>query len=268
MAIQTFAEGKQFLWQGHLYQAKRLLPGSFLSIENLSTSASQSVFFLDLVKALYDHELQFIDNGRPVQPPDTYQGLSDCPAPLRELAAYRLEVIQPLLTKRTKGMVAARVEAYQEAMAREERPVMAISQGSVYRWIRAYVSSGHDIRALINEAHKQGGSGKSRLQAELDTLITTVIQERFYVRTRVSIDDLYQEVCLRVAEANQQRSSQGQLAKPSRATVGRRVASLDPHGKVTAKRGRQEAHRHFSQVGAMANRATGTSGYESCAVEN
>lgn len=258
MSAQRFSTSKQFVWRNVIYEVKRLLPGSMLTIENVQTAESRIVAFADLAQALFEGDLDFIVQGQQVNRAKTGKQatLSDYPPHLRAVAEYRLEVIRPLLSlepkERTREAVAARVaEIRQAGQAGEAFPTTAISIASVYRWIKDYEQSGHDIRALVGNSQLQGGKQQSRLQEGVEAIVVAVIQDRYYVAEQVTTNDIYLEVILRVAEENRFRHEAEKLTPPSRTTIWRRIDALDEMDRLIAKRGKRIAKQQLTQYGQM-----------------
>jgi putative transposase len=127
----------------------------------------------------------------------------------------------------------------------------AVSVTSVYRWLGDYTVSGHDIRALVGNSTRQGGKHQTRLEAEVEAIIGAVIEDRYYVPEKVTIDDIYLEVLLRIAEENQVRHEREKLTPPSRMTIWRRIEALDEAEKLIAKRGKRLAKQQLRQYGQM-----------------
>jgi putative transposase len=259
MSVQRFGMGRQLVWKTDLYVVKRLLPGSRVVLENLQTAQARAVPFAELAQALFAGELRFLPQGKAAgqAPERPAPALADYPAPLRALAEYRLMAIQPLLdlpsSARTRQAVKARVAAIQHTQAAgEPLPKEAISPASMYRWMRVYTQSGGDLRALMGNSQSQGGKQQARLEADVEALLQAVLADRYFVAERVTTDDIFLEILLRVEEANRLRHAEEKLSAPSRATVGRRIQALDQQQKVSAKRGRRAAQREATQFGKMA----------------
>jgi putative transposase len=258
MSAQRFSTGKQFIWQGTVYEVKRLLPRGMISIENVQTAESHIVPFADLAQDLFAGELHFVvQRGITGQAATGKQAtLSDYPPHLQALAEYRAEIIRPLLSlgpnERTREMVATRVaEIKQARQASASFPTTAISIASIYRWIRDYEQSGNDIRALVGNSQQQGGKQQARLEDEAEAIVRVVIQDRYYVSEKVTCDDIYLEVALRIEEENRFRHEAEKLAAPSRTTIWRRIDALDEMGKLIAKRGKRIAKRQSTQYGKV-----------------
>jgi transposase len=226
MSAQRFSTSKQFVWQGVIYQVKRLLPASMVSIENLQTAEIRIVSFDELAQALFSGELRFVVNGEQSFPShaNPSAGLSDYPEHLRALAEYRFGIILPLLTldpgQRSREIIVARVAEIKRAQLNKAASQnMAVSTASIYRWIRAYKHSGDDLRSLIGNTERQGGKQKTRLEETVETIVSTVIQDRYYVPEKVTADDIYLEVLLRIEEENRFRHVGEKLNAPSKVTI-------------------------------------------------
>ena len=264
MSAHRFSTGKQFHWCNTTHEVRRLLPGGSVSLEDIFTGNTARVELSTLVKALFDGELRFAVEGKHARPTvdgnasteSEYVDLADCPEHLVMIARYRLEVIQPLLAlppeARTESAVEERVQEVQATSPRNqgERTLLdALSVRSVYRWVRDYTQSGNDLRALIPNTGKRGGKDTSRLNPEVDAIIESVIQDRYYVREAVTTDDILCEVAVRIEDENRFRAEHEQLETPSRATVARRIDALDVRSRFATKHGKQAAKREFSQDG-------------------
>lgn len=262
MSAQRFSTGKRFHWRDTTYEVRRLLPGSKVRIEEILTGDVAVVELSTLVEALFNGELRFATEGKHARPSadgsasteSEYVDLADCPEHLVMIARYRLEVIQPLLAltpeARTERAVEERVQEVQARSPRiggEHTLLDALSVRSVYRWIRDYTQSGNDLRALILNTGKRGGKGKSRLNPEVDAIIESVIQDRYYVRETVTTDDILCEVAVRIEEENRFRNKHERLKTPSRATVARRIDALDVRSRLAAKHGKRAATQELCQ---------------------
>ncbi|MBP8060091.1 MAG: DDE-type integrase/transposase/recombinase [Chloroflexi bacterium] len=239
MSTARFSTGREFTWQGILYVVKRLLPGQQLHIENLTTGEVRLVTFQELVEALLARQLTFLSDGKPFNGPKSgYIDLSDCPEHLRDVATYRLAVIKPLLvfghTKIGPERVLARIQEVRAAQANGKMPQLSLSSTSIYRWLQAYIRSGHDVRALVPNTQKQGGKNQPRLLPEVNTLVQTVIEDHRQTPGFATIDDIRHEVAVRLAQENRSRADQEKLPLPGRMSIARRIQATDQANKVAA----------------------------------
>jgi putative transposase len=261
MSKQRFSSGARFRWQDTTYQIARLLPGDQVNIENLFTGVSSVVEISTLVHALFAAELCFIAGNSPALSiaqakngdVETTLSLSDYPAALVCVARYRLEVIRPLLEMqhRTRSAVLARIEEIKAARSEQGEHALqdSVSAAAIYRWLSDYVSSGHDLRALIPSVHSRGGSRTSRLRREAEALMERVIQDKYQVQEKVTIDDVHCELAVRISEENQVRSPDDQLRLPSRATLARRIERSKTGQDYKNQRKTKSAKRSDTQFG-------------------
>jgi putative transposase len=234
MNPQRLSSGARFQWRSVTYQISRLLPEGKVNLEELLTGAVSIVEMSTLVRGLFDDELHFlIENKPPLTAASTEQrsrcaslALSDYPAELVAIARYRLEVIRPLLRleNRTRIVVSARVQAIRAAQPSEAERTLRNTVGitAVYGWIRDYVHSGNDLRALIPAVHERGGKNHSRLRAEVNVLVESVLKDKGGLLEKITIDEVRNELAVRLAEENRVRPASDQLHLPSRATLARR----------------------------------------------
>jgi len=260
MSIQHFSSGTQFFWQGTSYDVLMLLPDQKINIEDILTGARLVVEMSVLVTALFKGELVFVEYSKPDQKEVSeniggrgeYIALSECSEEWVAIAKYRLEVILPLLSleKRTRIAVEERVKQLKmNGLERKFGSSCFVSVSSIYRWIRYYTKSGGDVRSLIFSPDKRGGKGKSRLQKKADAMIDSVIQDKYYVREKITIKAIREELAVRVHEENQLWPQNQQLAMPSESTITRRIRAVEPYKKLEAKRGARTAKQVLSQYG-------------------
>lgn len=253
MSAERFSVGKEFVWNNALYRVIRLLPGNVLTIENMATGSLDTVELTKLITALFANELTFQTPAIQDKFTYAYDDLDECPSDLRQIAEYRLSVIKSLLGHRlTRAIISQRVaevQASYDEIGNQSRLKNAISVSSIYRWIRAYERSGHDIRSLIPSVNKRGATGQSRLESEVELVIQGVIKSMYLVRERVTIGDLHHEIAVSLHEENLLRNDDDQLKTPSASTVGRRLRQLDAIKIYQAKHGKRASRQKYRQYG-------------------
>jgi putative transposase len=261
MSRQRFSSGARFRWQETTYQIVRLLPGGQANIESILTGATLVVETSVLVHALFAEELHFVSENAPVLPnAQAYReadeaplSLSDYPVALVRVARYRLEVIRPLLgmERRTRAAVLARVQEIKTSQAEDGEHTLqdSLSAAAIYRWIGGFVRSRQDLRALIPAVHERGGKQETRLRSETEALVEMVIQDKYKVHEKVTIDDVRCELVVRVAEENRVRPPQDQLRMPSRATLARRIEASSTGQDHKNRREKRSARNAETQYG-------------------
>ena len=156
------------------------------------------------------------------------------------LYLHALVVIKPLLasggTHLGREAVLVRIQEVKMKQASGEMPQMPLSPASVYRWLRDYIHSGHDIRALVPNSQKQGGKKRHRLMPEVNAIVKAVIEDHNHLPGWATTDDIHHEVAVRLAAENHSRGEQEKLPVPSRASVARRIQETDWEGKIVAHR--------------------------------
>ncbi|MAT96866.1 MAG: hypothetical protein CL608_06960 [Anaerolineaceae bacterium] len=254
MSTQRFSPKSKFVWDQVLYQVTGVPGPLLIEIESLLDGQSKVVSCLKLVQALTDGQLRFVrSDHQPITTPKI--SLEDYSPGQQETARYRLQVIEPLLTipphqRSTKDLI-TRVEEVKQAQEAGEMPSYPVSYTSVYRWLKAYTEGGNDIRSLIPNSRQSEADKRAEQPNRVEQIIQEVINERYFVRERVKIDDIHHEVILRIETENRQLPEEKQLSPPSRTTIWRRINELDVKQKLVAKKGKRVARSEMTQYGRM-----------------
>lgn len=253
MGFNQFSPGTQFLWMEERYKVARYLPNNRLRLERECDGEYLTVTHEDLAAALFEGTLFFLNsNGSPrKQLPPT---LDDHSPNQQKAAQFRLKVIRPLLLKegqrRTKQMVDERVAEVKEMQQVGKLPNVRLSRATIYRWLKEYEQRGHDSRALIPRNIDKTKSS-SRLQPEVEKIVTAVIDETYYQREVVTIDTVWFEVARQIELENKFVEHEVPLKRPGRSTIVRRIKQRDLEGRMITRRGKREAERAFTQYGQM-----------------
>ena len=265
MAARRFSMGANFIWSEIPYEIVRVLLGRKVSIEHLFKSEIRTVDISELETALYAGDLEFIVHGRQAKTKQgggtstesKYLSLDECPPHRVEIAKFRHKVIMPLLKivgrKRTREDIKSRVEEVKKEFdaSLEKTLITSVSVSSIYRWIGYWFQGGEDLRALIPETENNGGKRKARLDLEVLKIVDQVIDEMYFKRELVTIDDVFNEVSVRIDEENKKRQTNEKMKAPSRSSVARRIEALDLSRKFAAKHGKRTAALKFKQYGQM-----------------
>lgn len=160
----------------------------------------------------------------------TERGVLTVPAGVWDAAVRQAEVIGPLAEKARVGL----------ADADEAAAMLGISRRQVYvlvgRW-RAGVGAVSDLLPGCSS----GGRGSGRLPDEVEAIVAEVLRRRYLTRPRRSVAAVHREI------ARQCRL--GGLRVPSRGSVVRRIARLEPISSTVAREG-----DHARPVGAAGHR--------------
>ncbi|MEM9954182.1 MAG: hypothetical protein AAF846_21405 [Chloroflexota bacterium] len=259
-----FTTNAIFFWNDQKFRVIRLLPKGKVNIENVSTTGLVVTDLEELVELYYSgvikpYETSIIHSNE-VTEIDVLEW-SDYTDKQRKDAEQRLEIIKPLLENPQYANWSV-VQYVKMLQASSEYKNRALSVRSVYRWIKAYMLSGHDKRSLIMHTTSRGGKGKSRL-GETDKIIDAVFQDMIFSRDgygpnearpkRPSGKHLHKEISLRVIEENTHRSTTNLLVCPSKRTIERRVNDLDEFDLFVARFGLAKAKAEFRQYGQLHN---------------
>ena len=146
------------------------------------------------------------------------------------LAVRRAEVIGPLAVQPFVGLEAADAAAALLGVSRRQVYVL------VGRW-----RAGEGLVSDLLPGTSSGGRG-GRLPDEVEAVVREVLRTRYLTRQRRTVASVYREITRECRVRG--------LRVPSRGTVLRRIAGLDPVKTVTAREGRDAARTRRSAGGA------------------
>lgn len=232
MARIQIKVGTRYVFQKQIYGVRQILANNCYRAENLSTGEEVMVAYTDILTAWSNGELRFEVAGantvQDIEAPLKTRYADDALADLSEsvqkiawqryhlvLALYRyygIETIQMLPQRQ--------IAAYISNIGRES----AASVTSIYRYLRAFVDSGGDIRSLVPQTRERGGKDQGRLNEATERIIETVLEKHAAITEREStIDQVVTDVVNAVGDENRFRDPDDQLILPSERTIRRRV---------------------------------------------
>ena len=147
-----------------------------------------------------------------------------------DLAVRRAEVIKRLAGQRIVGLDAADAAAARLGVSRRQVYVL------VGRW-----RAGEGLASDLLPGTSSGGRGGGRLPDEVEAVMREVLRTRYLTRQRRTVASVYREI-------TRECKVRG-LQVPSRGTVLRRIARLDPVKTVSAREGRDAARSQRSAGG-------------------
>lgn len=162
--------------------------------------------------------------------PVVERGVLTAPGPMWDAAVRRAEVIGGLAAKDTVGVAAADEAATELGISR--RQVYAL----VGRW-----RTGEGLATDLLPGRSSGGRGAGRLPEQVEAIVREVLRSRYLTRQRRSVAAVCREITW-------QCRARG-LRVPSRGTVLRRIAQLDPVKTVSAREGTDAARGRRSAGG-------------------
>lgn len=164
-------------------------------------------------------------------------GVLTAPGPVWDAAVRRAEVIGRLAEQPTVGLAA--VDQAADELGVSRRQVYAL----VVRW-----RAGEGVVSDLLPGRSNGGRGGGRLPNEVEAIVRDVLRSRYLTWQRRSVAAAHREIA-------RQCRIRG-LRVPSRGTVLRRIAQLDPV-KSTAAREGAGAARPLRSAGGVPPEVTG-----------
>jgi putative transposase len=141
-----------------------------------------------------------------------------------DLAARRAEVIRELAARPVVGMEAADAAAGRLGVSRRQVYVL------VSRW-----RAGDGLVSELLPRVSSGGRGGKRLSEDVEAIVRDVLQTRYLTRQRRTVASICREITRKCRARN--------LPVPSRGTILRRIARLDPVKTTSAREGTDAARK-------------------------
>lgn len=143
-------------------------------------------------------------------------------------ARYRAEVIGSLATR----------DVVSKVLAIEAANKLNLSERTIYNLLRRWRESGGAITSLVARG-SNGGKGRSRLRADVESLISTAIADSYLTRQKLSVSSLLRLIREKCRKAN--------LKPPALNTVRSRIKKLQ-QDKVLMLREGQNAARKLQPI--------------------
>ncbi len=172
-----------------------------------------------------------------VDGPVLERGVLTAPAQTWDAAARRAEVIKQLAGQAAVGLDAV------EAAAGE----LGISRRQVYALVKRW-RAGEGVVSDLLPGRSSGGRGGTRLTDEVEAIVRDVLQKRYLTRQRRTVSAIVREITRECRVRG--------FPVPSRGTVLRRIAQLDPVSAATARDG-ADAARPLRSAGGTPPEITG-----------
>lgn len=146
------------------------------------------------------------------------------------------------------------------------------SVSSLIRWVNRYIKSGEDERAFIpaikgrgNRARKFSGPRRRDVKAKpiseaeqirrkaqakrhaerVGEIIDAAIDEVYMSEQRFSVQDVYDNVIVKIADENEMRASDDQLPEPHKSSIYDVVNKLDDYDLLEARYGKEIAEEKY-----------------------
>jgi putative transposase len=246
---QVFEPGVRLLLDEQMHIIREVRESGRCRLENLSLGGQRFLTQEELREAWAAGRLRFEvlgrgayeDPDRPLSVAYTLADFQSLPEDQRAAAWSRYQHLAALYqgTGQQLWTRLSRREIQAYAQRHSSAPGLP-SAASLERWMKAFLESGGDIRALVPQRHLQGGPGQTRLDPEVEQIVQAVLAECARVRKHRTPDEVYTLILNRVAEANRTRPPEAALAPPSLATHYRRLEQAGMEAILRRKPGRSQ----------------------------
>lgn len=160
--------------------------------------------------------------------------IADIWEPRALIQRTRLHPIYRSLTALTEALLALPCRIRETV--KEYADALTVDVATLYRWMRAYRSTGR--LDSLSPAKPSGGRGKSRLDPQLDKIITTAIEQFYLTKQQRSVRSTADEVARRCPNAS--------LPPPHMNTVRSRILALSKRTRLRKRGNSKKADDTFN----------------------
>lgn len=243
MARIKLQAGTRYVSGGEIYVVQQVLGSEGYRLEKTSSGEVFTTSYEDILAQWSKGGLRFevlttngrADNETGLKTAYLADDIASVPEPLRTEAWRRYNLILSLYAyygmQSIQMLPRVQIEAYLKSPQAQEfaktTNYNAIGRGSVENYLRAFVSSGGDIRSLVPRTTQRGGKQQSRLDEAVDRIITATLEKYASIVERDStVDQIMAEIVNTVADENLFRAPDEQLVPPSESTLRRRIRAV------------------------------------------
>ncbi len=242
--------GRRLLLDDQLHIVRDIHTDGRIHLENLSFGDSMLLYPDDLASRWAEGRLRFevggpgtrLDSDSGVAAAYTRADFDALPSGQREQTWERYRLLdalfrwcqQPRWTSLTRSVIQAFLDT---------QDTTTVSVYTVERWLKAFLDSGGDLRALVSLTDQRGGKGQSRLYPDVEHIVQTVLASCQQHPTHRTPDQVYALILHYITDANSYRQPDNQLPPPSRATLYRRLEQAGQAKVIRRRASRTQQHR-------------------------
>jgi len=250
MSLSAFRKGQHVKIGAASFLVLQKLPECRWQLQNTTTGEWCAFVEDDLLDRFARNELSFIVGDRADRLAGTVarELTSDHPAYLspervalaknREQYLKEIDRRQPIPI--TKASMAPLIRAVAERIKDDKPP----SWLTLWRNYRQWVAAGRDARA-ITPRYVDRGKSETRMVPAVRLVCDQVIDQLYMTPERKRVPEVHLEILRRLSDANKFRLPGDQLPVPSRSTIYREIARLDPYEVMVARYGKRRADMEF-----------------------
>ncbi len=242
----TFRKGLRFFERQRVWTLLRKLVNQKLQLEDeqgeiMTLSQNELLARWEKRELVVDEDS--ISNTENVFHLATPRDLSTYRQDLQAAAKRRQYYLTRLVGDHSKISVAKELRPKIQKIAIELGDTNPPSPITIYRWWRSY----HHTKSVSRLIDGRQRSGRPRVTT-YDTYLEEAVAKIYLDPQKHPASAVYDEMCLNIGIANQQANQNLQIKCPSRATVYRRIASLEQDLVDQARLGKRAAERKYRPV--------------------
>jgi putative transposase len=243
---ENFSKGEMIVMGGRHYSIEQRLPTGEVQLKDIALNTYSALPIKTLTHRLFEGHLEFrIADANLVKKSEAFL---KCDLQMLEektkkkylrRRAYVCAIYAHGIDRKTAKVFKPLIEVVSKEIGDENPP----SPITLYRWVRRYVASGDNLRSQI-PMHSESGR-HDYIDPEVDEFIDKAIAKIYMNEQRLTPEDVWEAVKLKVEEENKYRDEDDKLKAPSLSTVYRRLKRINPYDVAVARYGKRFADAKF-----------------------
>lgn len=250
MSRIRFRRDLHFWLNGREYFIKKRLPNCDFQVCNVLTEELSSFAEAALCHLYFGGNLEFEppQDRNTTEKSKSYKSadFTQIDERLREEAKRRFRYVNYYFKQCLQTRTEQSLQPVIDTVTKEIDDSKPPSWITLYRWIKRYEESNHDIRSLVTN-HIAKGNSQKRLPVEVHKIIDEVVQEVYLSLGKPNVAAAISEIIYRVTQENafREKINLEQLPVPHPSTVYRIVQKLDLYEEAVARYGRRQADKEY-----------------------
>jgi putative transposase len=286
MPSHRLARGMQLTIRGRDYTIEKRLPNNEIQIKDIVTNEYSAKSESLLVELLFQGDAELLGDNRnqdflkkrlertrvsdltlfaeaDPRRPAFDRRRSYVRAVMKEKpTVFTKETLLPIIEKTGETLGEYPLTEFHKLSSAEQTEVLSNrklqpSFSAVWRWVKTYRQSGEDERVLVSAVKAQGNRRRKfsgRMNDKIDDqraarvleLLNQSIEEVFMQEQRFTVQAVYDDLVVKIADENVNRDPENQLPRPHINSVYKAINKLDDYEILKARYGERIANEKYS----------------------
>lgn len=255
MSTAAFIKGAKLKIDGIEFALIRKLPDSYWQLEAQATGELRRMSQTELLDGIAPGRVQFViddsllrRDGPAFRKANAAKQFDLLPDAVKETAKLRRRIVHAILAEFGQVWDVKQVSSHLASIWPSTKTTAPVPHPvTVWRWIRRYLDSGKDIRALVPAHHRKGNISR-RYPKEVEIKVREAVDCNYLSMERGKYQDALDHAIAEITRENRLRLKDDQLPIPKLDYIKRIAHETPAFDRYVARYGRPAAERRFRTV--------------------